>query len=82
MLLRQRNAHNASSLREEEEEAKLDDRFPKRLRLKFFLVVVLLHSFSLPLEEEEEEEEGEGGAFGGRSGGGRRVQGGDLRSEG
>ena len=56
VLLRQRNAHNASSLREEEEEAKLDDRFPKRLRLEFFLVVVLLYSFSLPLEEEEEGE--------------------------
>ena len=56
VLLRQRNASNSSSLREEEEEAKLDDRFPKRLRLEFFLVVVLLYSFSLPLEEEEEEE--------------------------
>ena len=57
VLLRQRNASNSSSFREEEEEAKLDDRFPKRLRLEFFLVVVLLHSFSLPLEEEEEEGE-------------------------
>ena len=57
VLLRQRNAPNSSSFREEEEEeAKLDDRFPKRLRLEFFLVVVLLYSFSLPLEEEEEGE--------------------------